>query len=276
MSPNNSQQTIATPISFEGIGIHRGRHCHVSLHPYGVNKGLVFSRNGQMMPVGPDIIFGSKRATLLKNNDMSISTPEHLLSACVGMNIHNLLIECTEEELPILDGSALPFCDLIKKAGLIEQNAPINTLTLDAPLWIKEGDAQILLIPSTHPIYTYALCYPQIHVGSQVVSYDTHTNTYYDTISPARTYGFEHELNALYDQGLAKGGSLDCALVIGEDRYINPPRLPEEMARHKLLDMMGDFALLGCQLNAHVIGMQSGHSLNIKAVKQLARAFKRL
>ena len=272
------QQTLASVCTLSGIGIHSGQPCTITLHPQMENTGIRLSRTDHpdlVLNAHPSAILGTNRATILGNSYTKICTPEHLLSACVGLHLHNVWIEVSSEEIPILDGSASCFCDAILKTGLIQQkNTSIQKLKILEPIHIKQNMARLLILPSPETRYTYVLDYPQSHIGCQTASYSLEQNSYHTDIAPARTYGFYDELHTLLEKGLAQGGSLDCALVIGETGYINVPRFENEMARHKVLDLMGDFALVGHLLEGHIIGIQSGHALHCEGVKAIGSMFK--
>ncbi len=268
------QQTLSTEIRLEGIGMHSGKSASITLTPAPENTGLRFSRsdlNHIEIPVSPTSLVSAQRATHLQCGTAKVETPEHLLSACWGLNITNLIMTLDSEEVPILDGSAKGFVDAMLQAGITPQSTPIPTQTITEPMWFTEGQHHLLILPSKTRQWTYCLDYPQAFIGQQRVTLTHNPDTYITDVAPARTYGFKHEVDALRARGLALGGSLDNALVIDENGYLNPPRFPDEMARHKLLDLIGDFACLGVHLKAHIIGIKSGHSLHMKAVQACAK-----
>ena len=261
-------------MTLSGVGIHSGKSVRVTLMPAPPNSGIVFKRedrDGAIVRVRPETLVTAQRATMLCEHSVTIRTPEHILSACAGLHITNLIIAISDEEVPIMDGSSSPFVEAMQSVGITPQSELRAIVNLLAPLWIREGDAQLIITPANSPRWTYALDLSHTWVGTQIVSISNDISEYVQEIAPARTYGFMHEVQALIDRGLALGGSLDNALVIGEQGYLNPPRFPDELARHKLLDLVGDLSILGAQLNAHVIGIKSGHALHMRAVQQIAQ-----
>lgn len=268
-----NKKTIKRDISLEGIGIHSGRPVRLRLKPAPLDSGISFVRTdlgGKSFMLGPDAISHTNRATILREGDMEIRTPEHLLSACYGLGIDNLIIECDNAEIPIMDGSAKPFADALLNAGIEENDEVKRFMRLNAPVYITEGDKYMIAFPHPFPKFSYLLDYPGHFIGSQMATFEFDPMVYTEQIAPARTYGFEHEVKALLDKGLALGGSLDNAVIIGETGYLNPLRFPDELARHKVLDMMGDLAVLDALVMAHVVGVKSGHELNMRLVKALA------
>jgi UDP-3-O-acyl N-acetylglucosamine deacetylase len=265
----SQQHTLKQTIKLEGVGIHSGIQTTLILEPAPENHGLIFYRDEQPIPVQPSSLFHTNRATILKNSEgATVKTPEHLLSALYGMGVDNAAIHLSEDEVPILDGSALSFVEAIQEAGIIEQQEKRLYWAPESPIWINEQGAEVLILPSPTPKWTYILEYPNHFIGTQIAEFFEEIGDYATDIAPARTYGFFQEVEALRARGLALGGSLDNALVIGDDDYLNPVRFDNELARHKLLDMIGDFCVLGRRVRAHVIGIRSGHFHNMVAVKK--------
>ncbi len=274
MDLSQSQYTILSPVTVSGIGIHSGQSVTLTMHPAPPNTGIVFKRvdlDGAIVHARPDTLVAAQRATMLREHNVTIRTPEHLLSACAGLHITNLIVALSAEEIPIMDGSAQPFVVALQSGGITAQADERKIQNIATPLWFQDGDAQIIITPANTPKWTYALDLAHTWIGTQIVSVANDSSDYSTQIAPARTYGFMHEVQALLDRGLALGGSLDNALVIGDDAYLSPPRFPDELARHKLLDLIGDLSILGVQLNAHIIGIKSGHALHMKAVQALAK-----
>ncbi len=272
------QKTIKTPYKFKGVGIHSGEETRCCFLPAPVDTGIVFIRTDKgnhPIPATIHSIFSTNRATILGSNSIQIKTPEHLLSACFGLNIHNLYIELDKEEVPILDGSAQTFVHYLQKAGLKVQNksAP-SPITIQEPCMVKTDNKMLLALPDTVSRFTYFLEYPRSFIGSQLFSVTVTPERFINDIAPARTYGFYSEVASLLAKGLAKGGSMGNAVVIGENDYMTPLRFPNECARHKILDMIGDFSLLGQRIHAHFIGIKSGHQENLKMAALLAECQK--
>ncbi len=266
------QKTISQDCTLSGVGIHSGKTATLRFIP-SESKGIVFQHKDnpkKTLNVHPNHIGSTPRATQLTNNTISIATPEHLLSACAGLGIDNLIIEIDAEEIPIFDGSALPFITAFQKAGIHTLDAPKTPIIISTPLHLSSKESSIIITPSEHTIFSYYLHYDHPVIGTQSVTFTLTEETYIQEIAPARTYGFEHEVAQLLEQGLAQGGSLDNALIIGDTQYINPPRFSDECARHKLLDLMGDLWILNAPIQGHVVGIKSGHALNTKAAQEIA------
>jgi UDP-3-O-acyl N-acetylglucosamine deacetylase len=269
-----NQKTIKNSIKIIGVGIHSGKTANMKLNPAPDNTGIIFIRtdkNNTNIPVNINSKSIANRATILQNKSVQIHTPEHLLAACYILGINNLYIEIDSEEVPILDGSAIDYIKSLKKAGIEEQSTPNNTLVLTTPLQIKEDDKQILILPNKIFKISFVLEYPDSFIGIQDFSLEINQKTFIKEIAPARTYGFESEIQTLFDQGLAKGGNLNNTLVIGENKYLNPQRFQDEPVRHKILDLIGDLSILGKQFTGHIIATKSGHNLNLKMVEALSK-----
>ena len=264
--------TIKNSCAISGVGIHTGKIINISVEPSS-QLGITFIRCDQKnarIQMDPKFIQKSTRCTVLKNEVAEIMTPEHLLAACSGLNLTGLNIMCSGPEIPICDGSSNDFVEMFLNAGLTSFNGHLDSLHIDAPFTVQDQDRCIYVLPSDELVFTYYLSYPESFVGTQTVTYSHSQTNFVNEIAAARTFGFEKEVNALLASGLAKGGSLDNAVVIGEHDYVNKVRFPDELVRHKILDMVGDFFILGRPINAHIIGIKSGHALNAEVVKQLS------
>lgn len=265
------QKSLKNPFSFEGIGIHSGQSVQVTCLPAAANTGIIFRRldlAGKEVPVCPDSLKLADRCTQLHWNGVDIFTPEHLLAACAGLGIDNMAIQIDHAEVPIMDGSALAFATGFLDAGIQALSAPVTPFVITKPVLVQEGDRYVMALPSPISYFSYVLSYPDTFIGSQTVTVST--DQFLSDIAPARTYGFEAEIQALLDRGLAQGGCLDNAVVIGNTGYLSELRFPDELARHKTLDLMGDLWVLGRPILGHVIGVKSGHALNARFVKQLS------
>ena len=266
-------QTVAAPCLFEGIGIHSGKVTRVRLLP-AQSGGIRFRRmdlGGRDLVVGPDGVRVSERFTLLEQDGVDVHTPEHLMAALANFGISHVVIELDGAELPILDGSALPFIEGIEAVGLADAD-PVEALVIREPIVVQDGEKWVMGLPAKTSQFSYVLSYPQSFIGTQMVQ--TGFEEFAEEISPARTYGFEAEVKALLARGLALGGSLDNAVVIGETGYLSELRFPDELARHKLLDLVGDLWILGRPIIGHVIGFKSGHALNAGFVKRISGLYQ--
>ena len=266
------RHTVSAPVEITGIGIHTGVKNTVKCLPR-TEPGIVFVcdyANGAKVPVSVGSFSHTHRATILRVGDVEVRTPEHLLSACYGVGITDLTVVLTAPEVPILDGSSQPFVEALLSVGLQDNPGELPIIAIDKDVMVESGNAKIIATPADSFQVTYHLSYPQAFIGDQTVTYSVDQSTYGQEIAPARTYGFEHEVKALLAQGLAKGGSFDNALIIGEEAYLSPLRFPDELARHKVLDVIGDVAVLGAQLKLHLECYASGHQLNMEISKKLS------
>jgi UDP-3-O-[3-hydroxymyristoyl] N-acetylglucosamine deacetylase len=211
-------------------------------------------------------------ATSLMKKGVLISTTEHLLSAFVGMGIDNAVVELDNLELPILDGSARPFIDLIKKAGVRKQRRPRTYLRILRSLEMKEGNKFIGVYPAENYSVAYTINFSHPLIGRESFSLELSNGEYVSKIAPARTFGFLHEAEAMRQQGLIRGASMDNALVLTRDGLENPPlRFPDEFVRHKILDLIGDLALIGRRILGRVVADRAGHAMHTALVSRLLR-----
>lgn len=266
--------TLKQACTLSGIGIHSGAHCTITCQP-SVTGNIHFIVNNQRLPVSPDsLAHNHNRATFLVHDTVSVHTPEHLLAACAALSLSSLDIQLTGPEIPILDGSSKEFLDTFLAAGL--DPLPLQP----TPIHIKEThsfihhDSCIVITPSTESVMSYYLHYPTSFIGAQLATISMSQKNFESDIAAARTFGFEQELNTLKQQGLAKGGSLENALVVGTKTYINPPRCLNECAKHKLLDLIGDLWILNRPIIGHIMAIKSGHALNATVCKALYDLYK--
>tara|TARA_A100001015_G_scaffold319085_1_gene440923 strand:- start:3989 stop:4834 length:846 start_codon:yes stop_codon:yes gene_type:complete len=269
----NNELTLNESVEFNGIGIHSGKEVSIKCKPQS-EGGIVFTRTdlkNALIEVHPEHINGSNRASILTKNNHSIYTPEHLLSALSGLNIDHLSIEINSPEVPILDGSSKNFIEMFLKVGTKKLSSFKKILKLEKTISLNEEDSWIRLSPTkkNKSRIQYELSYPNHFIKTQIYDIVLDKESYCEEIAPARTYGFKHEIDALIKQGLAKGGSLDNAVVIGETDYLNKLRFEDECVRHKILDLIGDFSILGFPILADIEAYKSGHSLNLKMVKEI-------
>jgi UDP-3-O-acyl N-acetylglucosamine deacetylase len=268
--PDPCQGTLASPVRLEGVGIHTGRPGALTLRPAAVNRGRVFlTADGVEVPARVDFVVACDRSTILGHQGARVSTPEHLLSALSAAGIDNLEIEIEGEEVPILDGSALPFWQAIQQVGRESQGVPARTLVLDKPLAVGSVEgAQVLVLPAPEPRFEYLMYYPHPMLGAQSVAWSPRQD-YAAEVAPARTFALWEEVQPLLARGKAMGGSLDNALVVHQDSYSTPLRLPLEPGKHKLLDLIGDFALLDARLQARVLAVRAGHRWHVEAARKV-------
>jgi UDP-3-O-[3-hydroxymyristoyl] N-acetylglucosamine deacetylase len=241
----------------------------VRVLPAPAGSGLRFRLDDAVeFPAHPDYVVDTRRATVLGIGEHRVSTVEHLLSALFGSGITNALIAVEGGEIPASDGSALEFVTAIDAAGVVEQALPLVRNVVREPHVFRDGDKLLAVLPA--PVFRVRMTidFPE-PVGSQYVDYDSAAVAYATAIAPNRTFGFRHEVEALLERGLAMGGSLDNAVVFDHDGPLVPLRAADEPARHKVLDLIGDFALLGAYPQCEVVAIKSGHALHYAAVRAL-------
>lgn len=270
------QRTLRDVLEFSGVGLHTGSNARVRLRPNFAGSGLRFrlADRNVTFPAHAEYVVETRRATVLGSGDATVSTVEHLMSALLGMGVDNALIEVEGPEIPVMDGSAAAFAEAIAKTGLIGQHVPPRLLVIDAPLVFRDGDAMLAVVPAERFRIRFTVDYAP-PVGAQYIDAPIDADYFIREIAPARTFGYLHEVEALRSAGLARGGSLENALVFAPDGPLVPLRWPTEVVRHKVLDLVGDFALLGARPCCEVVSIKSGHRLHAQAAKvlrQLQRA----
>lgn len=268
------QRTLKNTILCRGIGLHTGKPATMQLKPAPVNTGIVFIRTdlGNCRVAAAAANIGdTSYATSLRQNDVNVKTVEHLLSAFAGLHIDNAFVEIDAEEVPIMDGSAGPFIRRIAEAGVQVQEAPQPVLKVIKPVFVREGNKQIALWPAESAGISYFIDFNHPMVKEQSLQYLPSEESYLREIADARTFGFMRDVKALQANGLAKGASLDNAVALGESSVLNKDglRYKDEFVRHKILDLVGDFALLGMPVIGHIVAHKSGHALNSQMVAKL-------
>ena len=269
------QHTLAGEITLSGVGLHTGCTANITLSPAPANAGFSFVlADGSRIPATHQTVRSTVRCTTLGSSTGEVNTVEHVLAALAGMDVDNAVISCDAEEIPIMDGSALPFARAIAQTGIVEQRVPRRILELRAPFWVRDGDKLLVVVPAPHFKIDFFVAFPE-PVGNQFFETPAITPEYFlREIAPNRTFGFRAEVEALYSQGLALGGSLENAVVIDREGYMGPLRFPDEIVRHKALDLIGDFALLGMHPRCEVIALKSGHALHVAAVRELLAPYR--
>jgi len=264
------QQTIKQTLAWEGIGIHTGAPVTMRLLPAPPDTGIIFSCMQKHIPATIYNISSATRNSNLSAEGITIHTVEHILAALYGMEIDNAVIELSAPEPPAMDGSALPFAAGIREAGISKQEQNVKILSLTRRIVIEEGEQKIAAQP--HPGFriTYVMNYPDIQSMKQVFDVEVTPDKFIKEIAPARTFALAQEVESLIASGLARGGSLENAVVISQNGTSTPLRFPEEPARHKVLDIIGDFALLGVGLRTHIIAVRSGHKQNHNILRKIA------
>jgi len=264
------QKTISKPVSCKGVGLHSGQAVNLTLKPGLPNQGRIFVRTD--LPGKPKIssifqrVVDTSLATVLGSDGTIVSTTEHLMAALTGLGIDNIVLEMDAYEVPIMDGSAVKFSDLIEKSGVVLQDSPKAFFVIKSPLELCEGDKSIRMEPYDGFKISCSIDFKHPLIGHQEYNLDVTPDRFASEIAPARTFGFLHELDMMRSFGLAKGGSLDNAIVIDKDKILNEDglRFNDEFVRHKILDCIGDFSLLGMPVCGHILINKSGHALHHK------------
>jgi UDP-3-O-[3-hydroxymyristoyl] N-acetylglucosamine deacetylase len=273
-NPAHLEQTIAAPIEFEGVGLHSGAPVKLRLLPAPAGSGIVFRRtdldNFEIPAIGRYVAKVSY-ATSLMRQGVLISTTEHLLSALIGMGVDNVIVELDNLELPILDGSALPYVEAFHNAGIRAQRRRRETVRVLHPIEVREGDKFIGVYPGSGYSIEYAIDFPA-PVGHQKASVDLAAETYGTAIAPARTFGYKANEKQMRDMGLIRGAGPENIIILGPMGPENGPlRFSDEYVRHKVLDLIGDLALAGRRIEGHVVAERAGHAMHTALVSRLLK-----
>ena len=269
----DAQRTLRRQISCVGIGLHSGNKVNLSLKPASANFGIRFRRTDlgdHDVPATVHHLAGIQLATGLARNEVSVETVEHLLAALVSMNVDNVLIELNSPEVPIMDGSAAPFIYLIQEAGVKQLAVTRKYLKIVRPIAISKGDKRISLYPSDHFKVTYSISYDHPLLRHQSRTLRITEESFVEEVAPARTFTFLKDVEMLRQNGLALGGSLENAIVLGETGVLNNAlRFEDEFVRHKILDVIGDMALVGYPIIGHLVAHRGGHALHTSFASKL-------
>lgn len=271
------QATLRTAVSIEGVGLHSGHPAKAHFRPAPIDHGLVFLRMDhpdRPVPARLESASTFDYATTLKHDGVSIGTVEHVLSAAAGVGLDNCLIEIDGPEVPILDGSALPFVRLFHAAGFDRQDALVDPIVLSEPVVVTRDDRRVIYEPDGPALtITYEIDFPHPIVGRQELTFVFKPEEFASRISPARTFGFAAEIAQLRARGLVRGGSLQNAVVLDDAGILSGPlRFRDEFVRHKIMDLLGDLALLGRPLHGRIHARKAGHALHIDFARALAAA----
>jgi UDP-3-O-[3-hydroxymyristoyl] N-acetylglucosamine deacetylase len=267
------QQTIRRAVSLQGVGLHSGKPARLVVAPGRPDTGIVFRpESGDLIPAAAESVVDSHYATTIGKNGVRIQTVEHLLAAAAGLGIDNLEVGVEGSEIPAGDGSAKPFAALLLAAGRVQQAAKRRPLSLPFPIRVGTGGRWLYAMPHDGLKISYTLDNDHPAIGTQVLAWEPTERSFVEELAPARTYGFLTDLGLLRKHGLARGVSLDNAVALDSRGTLNGLRYRDEFVRHKILDLVGDLALLGRPLHAHVIARNAGHALNFELVVAIQRA----
>jgi UDP-3-O-[3-hydroxymyristoyl] N-acetylglucosamine deacetylase len=270
-----TEQTIRVPVECRGVGLHSGAPVRVRILPAPAGSGIVFRRTDldgfQVEAISRNVARVSYATSLMKRGVL-ISTTEHVLSAFIGCGIDNAIVELDTLELPILDGSARPFVEAICRAGIRKQRRRRTYLRIRRELELRDGDKFIAIYPAETYSVAYTINFPHPLVGKESFRVDLSDENYVAQIAPARTFGFLHDAEAMRQQGLIRGASTENCVVLTRDGLMNPPlRFTDEFVRHKILDLIGDLALLGRQILGRVVADRAGHAMHTALVSRILR-----
>jgi UDP-3-O-[3-hydroxymyristoyl] N-acetylglucosamine deacetylase len=270
------QHTLAGPAICAGVGLHSGQRVRVSIRPAPVNTGIVFVRTDlsgdNRVRATAEAVTPTRLCTVIQNAaGVKVATIEHLMAALAALDVDNALVELDGPEIPIMDGSALPFIQLIDRAGRRLQEAERQYIEILETVEVTEGDKWVRLSPCDRFEMAFEIAFDTAAIGRQRVDLAVNEASFRRELADCRTFGFLSEVNALREAGLARGGSLENAVVIDGDRVLNPEglRRPDEFVRHKALDAVGDLYVLGAPILGRFEGVYAGHALNNMAVRAL-------
>jgi UDP-3-O-[3-hydroxymyristoyl] N-acetylglucosamine deacetylase len=269
------QHTIKKAVSMRGIGLHSGKAVNLTIRPAEVDSGIRFVRSdvAVAIPASMSLVVDTRLATTIARNDTAIATTEHLLAALSGLGIDNAVIELDAPEVPIMDGSAGPFVHLLRKADRRRQKGFRRLLKITDEIVVRDGDKEIRVVPHQGLKVTCEIDFDHELIRRQRYTIELSPKKFADEIAMARTFGFMEDVEKLKENGFALGGSLENAVVVARGGVLNREglRFSDEFVRHKILDILGDLALLGCPLLGHVIASRSGHRQHLLLMQEIAR-----
>jgi UDP-3-O-acyl N-acetylglucosamine deacetylase len=272
-----SQRTIKSEVSLSGLGIFTGSETIITLKPAAPGAGIVFVRGDlpdkPTIPARPSNLIELASCTGLQAGGRRVIVTEHILAGLWCTGITNAAVEMSGEEVPALDGSALPFAEMVERAGIVQQDAPLRQLVVHTPQVVRVDGGVLVLLPADEFRVTYVLEYPQPGIGVQVVSADGGRDAFLREIAPARTFIPYEAAAAAVEAGVIKTHDESSGIVVREGVASVALRFPNEFARHKVVDIVGDFALLGRDLKAYLVAVKSGHKHNATMVRKLAAIY---
>lgn len=268
MMPFAEQRTLARAARCTGVGLHSGKTVEMTIHPAPINHGIKFFRTD--LPNAPGIsahfnmVVDTSQATVIGTDGFIVSTIEHLMATFAGLCIDNARVELTDYEVPVMDGSASPFVRLMRSVGIVSQAGPRSYFVVETPIELRENGKSVAVYPADAPMMTCSIDYDHPVIGCQSRTVVLSDRVFEEEIAPARTFGLLQDLEYMKHYGLAKGGSLDNAVLVASDGIVNAEglRFDDEFVRHKILDCIGDFSLLGMPIIGHIVVEKSGHAFN--------------
>ena len=270
------RKTITADVGITGIGLHSGIYTQLELHPAPAGSGITFVRsdlNGLRIPALQASTTALDYATTVGKDDVSVGTVEHVLSALVACGITDVDIHIDGPEVPIVDGSALPFMHLIDAAGVRPLGATVPALRITEPIEVVDGDKSIRITPSNRLVIKYRIDFEHATIGRESFHFDFEHDNFLRKIAPARTFGFMRDVEKLRAAGLARGGSVENCIVLDDSGVVNGPlRFKDEFVRHKILDLIGDLALVGRPIVGEITAHRAGHALHSRFVEKILAA----
>jgi UDP-3-O-[3-hydroxymyristoyl] N-acetylglucosamine deacetylase len=269
------QTTIARPTAISGIGLHTGQRINMTLRPADAGVGIVFHRQMGDRKVSIEAtsanVVDTRLATVIANGDARVSTVEHLLAALAAYGVDNLHIDIDGPEVPIMDGSSAPFVSVIEEAGLTRHSTSRKILAIRKPVTVIDGEKRVSIIPSRFFRITFDIAFQHPCIALQKRSVKVTPSSFRKDLAPARTFGFLKDVEMLKAAGLARGGSLENAIVVDDEKILNPEglRFQDEFVRHKILDAIGDLSLIGYPILGHVRAFKAGHEVNHLLVEKI-------
>lgn len=273
------RKTINANVSISGIGLHSGIYTRVALHPAAAGNGITFVRSdldGLRIPALQASTTALDYATTVGKDDVAVGTVEHLLSAIMACGITDVEIHIDGPEVPIIDGSALPFMHLIDAAGVRELGSTVRALRIKEPIEVVDGDKSIRIAPASRLILKYKIDFDHPAIGREAFQFDFEHDNFLRKIAPARTFGFMRDVEKLRAAGLARGGSVENCIVLDDKGVVNGPlRFKDEFVRHKILDLLGDLALVGRPIVGEITANRAGHALHSRFVERILESARR-
>ncbi len=277
INENTKQNTVKKRVSYSGIALHTGVRAHLTINPAPENSGIVFRRID--IPDKPSVLASAlnvvdvRRGTTIASGNAAVSTVEHVLAALTAFNVDNAVVDMDGPEPPIGDGSALPYVEIIREAGVEAQNAEAEFWTPSSPIVTEESGSTSVILPSDTFKISCMVEFSGTPLGTQFYSGEITTDEFENNLASARTLCDYKDLEQLIEMGLVKGGSLDNAIVIHDGAIISKDglRFPDELVRHKVIDIVGDFTLIGCRIKAHIVTIKPGHATNVMAVQKILK-----
>ena len=273
---SKKQQTIKSEISFDGIGLHSGKKVNLMIQPSNINSGIKFIRtdkdkNNIIDALWSNVTSTNLCTTISNDSGNSVSTIEHLMSALSGMHIDNANILINNVEVPVMDGSSLPFVELIEKVGVVQQEVDRFTMIVKKEIYVSNNKGSAKIVPNNEFSINFSIDFESHLINKQACQLQLINGNYKSDISSARTFGFEKDVDMLRENGFALGGSLENAVVVGENNILNQEglRFKDEFVRHKILDSIGDLYLAGYPIQGYFYGNKSGHFLNHQLLTKL-------